>query len=327
MGQPVVSIVVPVYNVEKYLERCVRSVLSQTFRDIEVILVDDGSTDHSGKICDQFADEDSRVRVIHKLNGGLSDARNVGAEIIEGRWVVFIDSDDFIEREMISTLYALAIKEKAQIAVCGVRDCYEGSSVTPYPKIEQIVCGGSEALRMALEGDKIPISICDKLISRELISGRSFPKGKVYEDAFYTPKLLLAAEKVVVTTQPMYNYWHRAGSITTEPFTPKKMDIIEAYRYTMKIISEQCSDLIPYAQFRLLWAHFVVLDSILSTEHYQRIPQYPEVVFYLKKNWKQAFICSLFSKGRRISALALRVNVKLYRVLSQIDGWRKKALD
>lgn len=328
MKQPEVSIVVPVFNVEKYLERCVNSILSQTFKEFEVILVDDGSTDYSGMLCDQYSNRDSRVRVIHKTNGGLSDARNVGIDAALGKWILFVDSDDFIEPEMVSTLHTLAVNEKAQIAICGIRNCYEGMSSIQYPKIEQFSCTGTEALRMTLEGGKIPGSICDKLIQRELVVGKYFPRGKIYEDAFYMPELLLSAEKVVVTTQPLYNYWHRRGSITTHPFTPKKMDVIKAYEYTMEVVRRRCPELVPFAEFRLLWAHLVVLDSIILVKKYRRcIPQYAEVICYLKANWKKVFKCHMFTVERRFAALLLKLNVNLYKALLLGDCWRKKELD
>ena len=123
---PKISIIVPVYNVEKYLEKCVRSILAQTFTDFELILVDDGSPDSSGAMCDQFAEQDQRVKVIHKENGGLSDARNAGIEIATGEYLGFVDSDDYIADDMYELLYTNIVKEDADLSICGIYDVYEG---------------------------------------------------------------------------------------------------------------------------------------------------------------------------------------------------------
>ncbi|WP_154064713.1 glycosyltransferase family 2 protein, partial [Enterococcus faecalis] len=132
---PKISIIVPVYNVEKYLEKCVRSILAQTFTDFELILVDDGSPDSSGAMCDQFAEQDQRVKVIHKENGGLSDARNAGIEIATGEYLGFVDSDDYIADDMYELLYTNIVKEDADLSICGIYDVYEGKE--PVEKQQQ----------------------------------------------------------------------------------------------------------------------------------------------------------------------------------------------
>lgn len=134
---PKISIIVPVYNVEKYLEKCVRSILAQTFTDFELILVDDGSPDSSGAMCDQFAEQDQRVKVIHKENGGLSDARNAGIEIATGEYLGFVDSDDYIADDMYELLYTNIVKEDADLSICGIYDVYEGKE--PVEKQQQYI--------------------------------------------------------------------------------------------------------------------------------------------------------------------------------------------
>ncbi|MFR2551722.1 MAG: glycosyltransferase [Clostridioides difficile] len=134
---PKISIIVPVYNVEKYLEKCVRSILAQTFTDFELILVDDGSLDSSGAMCDQFAEQDQRVKVIHKENGGLSDARNAGIELATGEYLGFVDSDDYIADDMYELLYTNIVKEDADLSICGIYDVYEGKE--PVEKQQQYI--------------------------------------------------------------------------------------------------------------------------------------------------------------------------------------------
>ena len=149
-----ISIIVPVYKVEKYLKKCVDSILAQTFTDFELILVDDGSPDDSGKICEEYAEKDARVRVLHKENGGLSSARNAGIEVAKGKYLGFIDSDDYIAEDMYELLYNTIIKEDADLSICGIYDVYEGKAPIVKPTIEKVV-SAEEALLLILQGNII----------------------------------------------------------------------------------------------------------------------------------------------------------------------------
>ncbi|EME3187758.1 glycosyltransferase, partial [Enterococcus faecalis] len=166
---PKISIIVPVYNVEKYLEKCVRSILAQTFTDFELILVDDGSPDSSGAMCDQFAEQDQRVKVIHKENGGLSDARNAGIEIATGEYLGFVDSDDYIADDMYELLYTNIVKEDADLSICGIYDVYEGKE----PIVKSLIQGTfsrEEALLLILQGNIISVHAVNKLYKRKLFA-------------------------------------------------------------------------------------------------------------------------------------------------------------
>ncbi|MGM9568215.1 MAG: glycosyltransferase [Clostridia bacterium] len=327
METPEISVIVPVYKVEKYLHRCVDSILNQTFTDLEIILVDDGSPDRCGEICDEYARKDSRVRVIHKENGGVSDARNAGLKVVKGRFIGFVDSDDFIEPEMYAVLYQMIQKENADIAVCGVYNCFGSKRTAQYSGKETFVCDGKNALAVTLEGKKMPASLCNKLYRNEIFQDRAFLKDKTYEDAFFLPSLFLAADKVVTTTEPYYNYWHRSNSITTSSYSEVTWDVIDAYKYTCEQVEKYCPELADIAQFRLYWAYFIVLDHMLLVPNYKTLEKYPEVVRFLKQNWRKVFHCRLFRKGRRISVLALKCNVKLYRLLSIANSQRMKVSD
>lgn len=315
-NNPSVSVIVPIYNVEIYLKRCVDSILSQTLRDIEVILVDDGSPDNCGTICDDYAKKDTRVHVLHKENGGISDARNLGLKYAKGEYVCFIDSDDFIDEDMLNTLYRLVEENEVDMSVCGIRDYYEGQEPVYDHEERAFVCSGIEGLRYTLEGRLLPGSVCSKLIRRTICDTLSFPVGKTYEDAFYTPELFFKISKVAITTKKMYNYWHRADSVTTKPFSAKNMDVIEAYQYTYDVVSKKCPELMDVAQFRLCWANFVVLDKLLVTDNYATYPQYSQVVKFLKNKWWWIFRSPYFRTSRRVAAVALKVNVRLYRMLA-----------
>ncbi len=327
MDQPKISVIVPVYNVEKYLDRCVRSILNQTFSDFELILVDDGSPDNCGTMCDAYAKQDSRIQVIHKENGGLSDARNVGKAVAAGEYILFVDSDDYIALHLMETLYALAKKYHADIACGGAYNCYQDKEISQFSERKELAYDGKTALQMMLQGQDLPGSAWGKLYSKKLCDQLDFQVGKYYEDAFFQVDMFPMANTVAVTTEPLYYYIHRAGSITTHSFREKDMDVIKAYQYTLQQVEKQYQQLIPQALFRLYWAHFVVLDRMMEQPDYKSFPQYQQVVSFLKKNWFSICKCPYFNKTRRIAAVALKMNVKLYYWLSTLNHSRAEVCD
>ncbi len=327
MDNPVISVVVPVYKVEKYLDRCVQSILSQMFSNFELILVDDGSPDNCGSMCDAYAKQDPRVQVIHKENGGLSDARNVGKSAAKGEYILFVDSDDYIAPLLMDTLYNLAKKYHADIVCGGAYNCYQDKEISQFSEKKELVFDGVTALQKMLQGQDLPGSAWGKLYSKELCNQLDFQVGKYYEDAFFQVDMFPMAKTVAVTTEPLYYYIHRAGSITTHSFRKKDMDIINAYQYTLQQVTKQYPQLIPQATFRLYWAHFIALDRMMEQPAYKECPQYQQVVSFLKKNWFSIFRCPYFNKTRRIAAVALKINVKLYYRLSCLNQSRAEVCD
>ena len=317
-----VSVIVPVYNVEKYLERCVDSIICQTYCNLEIILVDDGSTDGSGSICDDYKKKDSRIIVIHKKNGGLSDARNAGLDIAKGKFISFVDSDDYIDQKMLHILYSLANDNGSDIAICGLCDCYETGIYEHNKEIFTQTCTNVEALRYSLLGTYYGLSVCTQLISREIIGEQRFSVGKTYEDVFFTPTLFLKAKKISFTTENLYYYWRRPYSITSMKYSSKACDVIEACTYNSNIIKNNCPELLEYAEFRVYWAYFTVFDRMLLMSDYKQIEEYNSVKGYLKKHFIDILTCQYFQKTRRISALVLKVNVSLYRVLVLVQNKR-----
>ena len=257
-----ISVIVPVYNVEKYLERCVKSIAAQTYKDLEILLIDDGSTDKSGKMCDDFQQTDSRIKAFHKQNGGLSDARNYGIEHSAGEIISFVDSDDYIDEKMLETLHRLITENDADLAVCSAMDVFEGKEVTQVKEIKEFNLNKVESYKYMLRGDGIP-SACNKLYKRQTVGNVRFPVGKLYEDGFFTPQILKRVEKTAVTSKPMYYYFRRADSITTKPFRKGDLDVIEAYDKCVKQVKELCPEALPYAEFRYRNAYFNVLDKML----------------------------------------------------------------
>ena len=210
-----ISIIVPVYKVEAYLDTCVKSLVSQTFRDLEIILVDDGSPDGCGELCDVWADRDERIRVIHQKNGGLSAARNSGIRAASGGYISVIDSDDWVDPEMMECLLQALEQEHADIAVCGFVHEYEGSSE---PGGEVLPGEGVLTRREALAkvaGERgVPFIVAwNRLCRREIYDKVLFPEGKIHEDELTAHEILGAAERIVTVDRAFYHYLHRARSI------------------------------------------------------------------------------------------------------------------
>ena len=211
-----VSVIVPVYNVEEYLGRCVESILAQTYSNLEVILVDDGAKDSSGRICDAFAQKDPRVRVIHKENGGLSSARNAGIEVATGDWLEFVDSDDWLEPDAVGSMLELALKHQVELVVGGRWDVSAKTGIKKKglcPKVQEVL-SGEELVRRIFRWDNCDSSACDKLFARRLFREIRFPYGVICEDVPVMYRIVLDAGRAALLDRPIYNYFHRSGSIT-----------------------------------------------------------------------------------------------------------------
>ena len=316
METALISVIVPVYNVAQYLEKSIASIQQQTYQNLEIILVDDGATDESGRLCEQIAEQDERVLVYHKENEGLSQARNDGLKQAHGDYVIFIDSDDYIHSEMIASLYQQLVKEDADVSSCGVMNVYANSeSPQTENQDDYFVCDTETFLREYLIGEKIPGTICNKLIKKEVAAQLTFPKGLIYEDAYYHFDLIKVAKKYVVNTNPYYYYFHRGDSITTKPYAEKDLAYIDIYQKFYTEVVKEYPNLTEVAFFRLAYAHFFILDKMLLDDNFKEFKDYPRIYGYLKKHAFAIFKNTIFRKGRRISALALSVNVRLYRIL------------
>lgn len=224
MEKDLISIIVPVFNMEKYLDRCMESILNQTYGHLEIILVDDGSTDLSPGKCDEYAKRDGRIRVIHKQNGGLSDARNAGLEIASGEYIGYVDSDDWIELDMYERMYNACIENQAELAVC--RYVSERSTVHLTGEQTETAAQGSDVVIPLLREELLKIYICgheeyviynsvwSKLFHRNLVWDLRFPKGRNSEDIMYTTKAFCRLSKAVYLDRGLYHYvLDREGSI------------------------------------------------------------------------------------------------------------------
>ncbi len=227
-----ISIIVPVFNVEEYLERCVKCLQMQSYNNLEIILIDDGSTDSSGDICDKLAQEDARIRVIHQPNGGLSCARNTGLNLFTGEYVCFIDSDDYIHTDFIKYLYCLCKTNSCKISICTSimtdKNDYEGVLQWDLPVD---LYDNNEILHYYYSDRHSMIAVAwNKLLHKSVIRGIRFEPGIIHEDEATTFKYLYNAGPVVFSTNQIYYYFSRPDSITGSKFSEKNLDIFVGYK-------------------------------------------------------------------------------------------------
>ena len=279
-----ISIIVPVYNVEKYLSKCIDSIINQTYKNIEIILVDDGSTDNSSKICDKYAKKDNRIKVIHKKNGGLSDARNVGIENANGIYVSFIDSDDYVELTMIERLYNSCLKYNSEISCCGKFVEYDNKVVLK--NIGKDFCVSSkEALVRMLTFDNIDTSAWDKLYLKELFDEIHYPLHVYYEDMGTTYKLIDSANKVSFIKTPEYHYLIRKGSILNSKFNEKYFSSIKFAEEINDFINKHHPDLKKASEAYYLLSISNTMQKIFNSKVKNKyIIQYTELRKKLRNN-------------------------------------------
>lgn len=303
MKNDLISIIIPVYKVEKYLEKCIESVLKQTYTNLQIILVDDGSPDNCGKICDEYAKKDSRIEVIHKANGGLSDARNVGISKAKGRYIGFVDSDDYIKEDMYEILLNLIKKYDADVSICNLYDVIDGNEcirnkengIREYSRID--------ILKEILLDKNIQSYAWNKLYEKELFDEIKYPIGKKYEDIGTTFYLFEKCNKIVVTSEPEYYYLKRADSLVNNVTESTILDyteiIIQRYIYIKQNIKELRKYNNYYLAKTLITAHNDIenLENI-SEEMQQRYKKLYELVLeIIKSNSKD--IDELFSEEQK----------------------------
>lgn len=229
-----VSVIVPIYNVEKYLKRCVESICSQTYKNLEIILVDDGSPDNCPRICEELAKVDERIKVIHKKNGGLSDARNCGLDNCSGKYVCFVDSDDCIEKDYVEHMLTIAEDTDADMVISSFKYLYEDGSTKDFDfEFEKKYLGPKECMELLTRDYKLPVVVAwSKLYKREIFSELRFKKGIIHEDEEICHKIISLINKISLTNKCLYLYFQRNDSImgTLKPAKSKVMNEILAER-------------------------------------------------------------------------------------------------
>lgn len=310
IGEILVSIIVPVYNVESYLIKCINSILNQTYKNLEIILVNDGSTDSSGEICEQYSKIDNRIKVIHKENGGLSDARNFGIKTAKGKYILFVDSDDYIEENAVEKLLEVSEKKNLDV-VCG-----NSIKISDYNKRtmfggvnENIVKTGLDYLVECINNKRFSAPVWLRMYRADLIKNNNlyFKKGLLHEDENWTPKVLLKANRVAYINFSFYNYIIRKNSITQKKDKTKNIkDIIYTCNELEKI----------YNSLNISEKHKNILKDYLA-RLYMNTCTYGEfdINFYKKLVNKKFPLVNSYNLKTKLEAVIYIFSIKLYRLL------------
>ena len=267
MNESKISVIVAAYKVEKYLHKCVDSILAQTYRNLEVILVDDGSPDSSGVICDEYASKDARVRVIHKKNGGQSTARNAALDVAQGDYIGVIDGDDWIEPSMYVVLLGEMQKESADIVQCGWYKVSPGGiKECPFADQFRECYTSDEGLEELIhpKGGHLNTSVCCKLFKKEVAQKFRFTPVRAYEDDEYIFKTVSVASKIVCIHNPLYNYLNREGSTMTASFNINKLALVTIQKNICDLLKARLPERFDEMQKILCSKQFYILHCLLS---------------------------------------------------------------
>lgn len=336
------SVIVTAYNIEDYIERGVRSVCAQTYQKLEIIVVDDGSTDQTGRICDELAVQDDRIRVLHKKNGGPSEARNEGMRLAAGEVIGFVDGDDWIDPDMYEKLFSAMTEQEAELAVCRYRQVYRDH--TEDASQELAVCfEGQEALASYVKEEKeyaIQNAAWNKLYRRELLEGITFPEGKWYEDILFATAVLARAERCIYLDTALYNYIiDREGSIMNTQINPRTFtDQIPAYyektEFLKKIGREDLADIHDYFFYKRLLQFYDRLGKTAEAEQTAYREEVADILQRDAERVKKAFSCpaaekreyrraALFFRSRRCYQCSVRWEEQ---VVLPLKIWGKRLL-
>jgi len=235
-----ISVIVPIYKVEKYMDKCVDSIVNQTYKNLEIILVDDGSPDNCPKLCDEWAKKDERIKVIHKENGGLSDARNSGLDICTGDYLMFVDSDDYLDTTICEKLLNLLKSHDADFSMSGVQIIFENQQLVN--SINEINIKSYDCKNLQYEF-KVPylMTAWAKLYKKEIFNNIRYPKGKLHEDEFIIHEILGESKKCVISNEPLYYYLQRDNSIMSTKSEKNVQHILEAYTNRIEYLNEKYS--------------------------------------------------------------------------------------
>lgn len=268
MEKELVTIIVPIYNVEKYLKECIESIINQTYKNLEIILVNDGSTDDSLKICMNYKKKDNRIVIINKTNGGLSDARNKGIDAANGKYICFVDSDDYISSAYVELLYNEARKNNTDIVLCGIKYVNDEKKIlSEYAYKKNFVKSGKELLIDYYQENGVEVIVAwNKLYKRELFNTYRYNVGKIHEDEFLTYKILYNLDKVSIISDKLYYYRKNDTSIVNKKFNLKRLDLLEALENRMRFFKEKSENKLYILTVELyVW---VLKDFYVKTKKY-----------------------------------------------------------
>lgn len=320
---PQISVIIPVYNTGAYLPRCIDSILGQTFPDFELFLVDDGSTDESPRICDEYADRDSRVRVIHQKNQGQSVARNNAIAKMQGQWVMFCDSDDWIHPRSLEWLYRTAKELDVKICISGYEDTTGEDPVVTPEMIRAAVWTPKDYYMQHFLNATLPVM---KLIHRDALGDLRFPVGKYIDDEYIIYRILFTQEKLAVMPAPLYAYFVNPASLTKRPWNPRLLDAWQAYEEQIAFFEKMGDRDLVHFRYRGFLENAEV--AYARARELEDTPQNRKVLAYMRRRirrllklmWKLGYID--FWMDYPMLEQFLPIEAKLYRFW--LDKWKNR---
>ena len=313
-----ISVILPVFNVEKYLNKCIDSILNQTFKYFELIIINDGSTDNSGTICNNYFKSDSRIKVINQENLGLSVARNKGIDLAKGKYITFIDSDDYIDSKYFEILYTIIEKNNADIVMCNKIDFKENESKEELniKNYNEKIISKEEAYKEMLIGKKIYIYAWAKLYKTSILRKNKFSVGKIYEDLYIINDLIEAAKKIVMTNYNGYYYLKRKNSITNEKFKFQHLDLLEASKKFTNFTLKNYPKLKNYITKSYIEGNFVIYKKIEFNKNFKK--EYCSIRKEILKYKKEIFRSKLYSKKEKFQTFLLLFGNTPYKIFYKI---------
>lgn len=308
---PLISIVIPIYNVENYLKRCIDSVINQTYQNIEIILVDDGSTDHSLLICNSYMDK--RIKIIHKENGGLSSARNAGIDIATGHYITFIDSDDYVELNYIEELYNLIKKYNTKISMVDIVRIFESGKKINTSTNKEFIMSQKEFFENMLYARRdLDNSASAKLYDINLFKDVRYPLDRLYEDTATTYKLIFKCENIAVKSVSLYNYMIRSNSIVQNSFNEKKLQIITSVKEMIDAIKNKYPELENACLRKEAWSYLTTLSQLALSDVSDKNLE-NKLKKFIIENKKQLLKDKKISKKDRFGIICISISFNFYK--------------
>jgi glycosyltransferase involved in cell wall biosynthesis len=324
---PKISIIVPIYKVESYLRQCIDSIITQIYTNLEIILVNDGSPDNCGAICDEYAKKDKRIKVLHKKNGGVSSARNAGLNVASGEYLAFVDSDDWIESDMVEVLYQAIKISNADISCCNYYLAYTNSNKVLNDTNETLIFNREQAIKQTLLNKYIFCSVWGKLFKKNLFDTVRFPLSISYgEDAAVMIDILSVIEHVASINIPKYYYRQRKGSLIHITYNSKIIEVLDTAKKLLKIAEYNYPNILKFAEAGLLRTNLDVLSRMIFNKYYTCMPEYIKILSELRKNFRFMIKSEVLSRNEKIKIIAVKINIRLYKFIQFINNQKKSKI-
>lgn len=318
-----ISIIVPIYNAEKTLNRCIDSILAQTYYNLEIILIDDGSNDNSYKICEEYLDIDTRIKVKHKKNGGVASARNEGLNIAKGEWIAFVDSDDYIEKDMYEKLYNNAIKNYAEISTCILKyKTIDDRIINPFKgelTVDKVI-DSVELMRKIYDSDylnSLCVCMCTKIYKRYIFDNIRFSDG-IYEDDEISTKILINNYKIAIINETLYIYVQNLNSITNSEFSLKNLNFLNILRKRIELFNSEFYKELRYKTFELYFN--ILIEYYIKSKNKNLEIYLDKELSFAKKNIKNVIFNRYIYLKSKIRIIIFLLNKNIYIKLLERKG-------